>query len=207
MGDMFDALVTVTNSELTLDLSKVHFIGRPGGGQHLEGLDIREEGFNRWLGNMRANPEQLYGLFSMRSQPPAPAPVACVSLLLFQLVASEAHHALLGDWLAQEISRTLSRSSLLAVVSHLSARELSSRYIELSNVRELLGLDYFMAGSLRVEGERAILDADCLDAVSGRILWTGRFTALISEFMSEYSESGIDIITGLPITDCEPSFP
>ncbi|MCZ4287551.1 hypothetical protein [Hoeflea alexandrii] len=194
MGDMFDLLLTVTNSELTLDLSRVHFIGRPGGGQYLEGLDIREDGFNRWLGTMRANPEQLYGLFSMRSQPPAPAPVPCVSILPFQLVAGDAHHVVLGDWLAEEISRTLSRSSLLAVVSHLSARELASRRIELSKVRDLLGVDYFMAGSLRVEGQRAILDADFLDAVSGRILWTRRFSALISEFMSEYSEA-VDGIT------------
>ena len=59
MGESFAEVLTSTNSDVTLDLSRVSFIGRPGAGEFLEGLDLREAGFCRWLGAMRLNPEQV----------------------------------------------------------------------------------------------------------------------------------------------------
>ncbi|WP_204351808.1 hypothetical protein, partial [Klebsiella variicola] len=49
MGESFGALIASSNSELTLDLAKVAFVGRPGNGAFLEGLDLRETLFNQWL--------------------------------------------------------------------------------------------------------------------------------------------------------------
>src|SRR4051794_37315117 len=70
MGDSFAEVLSSTNSDITLALTRVSFIGRPGSGELLEGINLREEGFNRWLGAMRLNPEQIYSLFSLASQPP-----------------------------------------------------------------------------------------------------------------------------------------
>ena len=194
MGEDFDRLLKVNNTEISLDLSKVHFIGRPGGGEFLEGLDIRDDDFNDWLRGIRQSPEQLFSLFSASTQPPPPSILPAIAILPFRLVLGGPEHAVLGDWLAEEICRSLSRSNLLAVISHLSARELAAAQIELTRVRKALNVDYCVAGSLRVAGDQVTLDADCLDAQSGRILWTRQFTGTLGEFVGPSSQPVSEVV-------------
>ena len=80
------------------------------------------------------------------------------------------------------------------MISHLSARELSATKVELAQVRTTLGVDYFVAGSLRVNGAQATLDADCIDAVSGRILWTRQFTGRLGDFMGIESAPVTEVV-------------
>ncbi len=194
MGADFDRILKVNNTEITLDLSTVHFIGRPGGGEFLEGLDIKDDEFNDWLRGIRQSPEQLFSLFSASTQPPPPSILPTIAILPFRTVGGTPEHGVLGDWLAEEICRSLSRSNLLAVISHLSARELSTSKIELARVREALKVDYCVAGSLRVSGEQVTLDADCLDAQSGRILWTRQFTGRVGEFIEARSVPVAEVV-------------
>ena len=71
---------------VTLDLNRVAFIGRPGAGELLEGINIREEGFNRWLGAMRLDPAQIYSLYSLASQPPPAPMVPAITVLPFRAI-------------------------------------------------------------------------------------------------------------------------
>ena len=197
MGADFERLLRVNNSEISLDLTAVHFIGRPGGGEFLEGLDIRDAEFNDWLRGIRQSPEQLFALFSAASQPPPKSILPTIAVLPFRLVHGATEHAILGDWLAEEVCRSLSRSGLLAVISHLSARELSASTIELAQVRAALGVDYFVAGSLRVGDQGATLDADCIDAASGRILWTRQFSGKLGDFMGIESAPVTEVVRAI----------
>ena len=120
-----------------------------------------------------------------------------IAVLPFRLILGRAGDVVLGDWLAEEICRSLSRSNLLAVISHLSARELALSQIELARVREVLGVDYCVAGSLRVAGDIVTLDADCIDAASGRIMWTRQFQGPIGDFMSVQSEAVGEVVRSI----------
>ncbi|MDO8312349.1 MAG: hypothetical protein Q7T25_10440, partial [Sideroxyarcus sp.] len=197
MGADYETLLTVSNAEISLDLSLVHFIGRPGGGEFLEGLDIRDNEFNEWLRGIRQSPEQLFSLYSSSTQPPPQSILPTIAVLPFRLVQGDPLHAVLGDWLAEEICRSLSRSNLLAVISHLSARELATSKIELPRVRDVLGVNYCVAGSLRVTGDQAILDADFIDAISGRIMWTRQFTGRINDFVSMQSAAVTEVVRAI----------
>lgn len=183
MGDAADDILKTTNAELTLDLTKVEFIGRPGAGTLLEGLNIREQAFNRWLDGMRADPSQLDGLFSLRSQVPEKSVMPVVAAIPFQTVLGDQDQATLGDWLASEISRSLSRSNMLSVISHLSSRRVASEVIDVDSLRERLGADFCIAGSLRPDGSNVLLDADFIDVRSGQIVWTRRFTGSVGDFI------------------------
>jgi len=197
MGEDFEKLMKVNNTEISLDLSQVHFIGRPGGGEFLEGLDIRDDEFNDWLRGIRQSPEQIYSLYSNCTQPPPPSILPTIAILPFRLIAGTAEQAVLGDWLAEEICRSLSRSNLLAVISHLSAREVAVSRIELTQVRQLLGADYCIAGSLRILDDQAVLDADCLETHSGRILWTRRFTGRVADFIAPDSAPVTEVVRSI----------
>lgn len=194
MGADFDRLLTVNNTEITLNLPLVHFIGRPGGNEFLEGLDVRDVLFEEWLRGIRINPEQVHGLFSATSQPPPPAILPTIVVLPFRAITPDPQNAILGDWLAEEIARSLSRSNLLEVISHLSSRELSRTVIDLERVRDRLKVDYCVIGSLRVIDNTVILGVDCLDAASGRIIWTRQFTGKIAEFLTENSPPVVEVV-------------
>src|SRR6195256_2398425 len=140
MGEAFAEVLTSTNSDLTLDLSRVCFIGRPGSGELLEGINLREEGFNRWLGAMRLDPQQVYSLYSLSSQPPAAPMLPLIAVLPFRTIGGTQGHGVLGDWLAEEVCRSLSRSNLTAVISHWSSRALDHHTVDIATVRARLNV-------------------------------------------------------------------
>ncbi|NBZ88018.1 hypothetical protein [Stagnihabitans tardus] len=196
MAGTFDQVLRVDNTEITLDLSKVEFTGAPGAGEFLEGIDIKDDDFNHWLQGIRQSPDQYFAL--LRGQA-APAPAArsilpAIAILPFRLVAGEAIHTVLGDWLAEEICRALSRSPLLSVISHLSSREISGQRPDTQRLRRALGVDYAVTGSLRVLGDRIVLDADCIDVASGRILWTRQTQGKMADFLTPDAEAVAEIV-------------
>ena len=197
MGADFDRLLSPTHSEISLDLNRVQFIGRPGQGEFLEGLDIRDEGFNDWLRSVRANPDQIYGLYSARHQPPPVTMQPSVAILPFRAVNGDPRYEVLGDWLAEEISRSLSRSNLLSVISHLSSRQVTGRQVDMCRVRDDLGVDYCLSGCVRPFRDDAILDVDFIDVASGAILWTRQFHSGIAEFCSDDSPAVSEIVPAI----------
>jgi TolB-like protein len=197
MGDSFAEVLTSTNSDITLDLTRVSFIGRPGSGELLEGINIREEGFNRWLGAMRLNPQQVYSLYSPSSQPPPTPMLPAIAVLPFRTIAGTPDHAVFGDWLAEEVCRSLSRSNLIAVISQWSARALNHQAVDIATVRSRLAVDYCVVGTLRVGAGEIILDADFLDTASGRILWTRQFSGPLQSFLGRSADGVGEIVSAV----------
>ncbi|MEL6701482.1 MAG: tetratricopeptide repeat protein, partial [Pseudomonadota bacterium] len=181
-------------AEIKIDLAGVRVVGEPGHGAFLEGISIPEDGFNEWVAAIRAKPEQLFSLYGPTFSGATTAVVPTISILPFSVVFGDDSHRVLGDWLAEQICRSLSRSNLVAVISHLSARALSLQTLALGQVREQLNVDYCVTGTLRVIDDTVILDADFIDATSGRILWTRNFTGSQADFMTGNSNAEIDIV-------------
>jgi TolB-like protein len=195
MGPSFGELLTSTHADVTLDVSRVNFIGHPKQGAFLEGLDIRETGFQQWAASIRVNPSQLDALFSL-SMRAGVSMLPLVSVLPFRAVGGDATDAVIGDWVAEEMSRSLSRSRLLAVTSHLSCREfLQGSHVDIGTVRTRLAADYCVTGSLRRSGADLVLDADFIDVRTGRIVWTRQFSANATCFLEE-AEAGIASMVG-----------
>jgi TolB-like protein len=183
MGDTYSELISSTNSDVSLDLSRVTFVGLPKQGLFLEGLEIRETGYSQWATSIRENPSQLDALFSA-SRIGEVAILPLVSVLPFRAIGGDATDATIGDWLAEEMSRSLSRSRLVSVISHLSCRELAQQHcLDIKLVREQLQPDYCVVGSLRRSGANLVLDADFVDVYTGRILWTRQFAAPAISFL------------------------
>lgn len=194
MGEAYSEVLTSTNSEITLDLGRVAFLGGASNGVFLEGLDIREPGYLAWLNGVRDNPAQLAGLFNLASTSPSDAVLPMIAVIPFRAIGGDGSDAALGDWLAEEVCRSLSRSRLMAVISHLSSRRLAKASVDLSSVREVLKADFCVWGSLRRLGERVVADADFIDARSGRILWTRQFAGSVGDFLDHAGEGVASIV-------------
>ncbi|MEO0677076.1 MAG: hypothetical protein AAFZ02_05905, partial [Pseudomonadota bacterium] len=196
-AETYDAVIAPTNAEITLDMSVVKVAGQPGRGAFLEGLEIPEVAYERWRDGIRANPDQIYALFGPTHTSPTMAVLPCVSILPFRVVFGEEQHGVLGDWLAEQICRSMSRSRLVAVISHMSARNLATTSVALDDVRAKLAVDYCLTGSIRASGDKIFLDADFLDARTGRILWTRHFEGTMAEFISGESAAEFEIVSAI----------
>ena len=193
LGDDYGKLITTNYSDVTINLDLVKFVTQPEDGLFLEGLKIKEKLFLEWLDDVRREPERVNFAANHPSDFSTKNIVPSITVLPFNIVLGDDNHRVLGDWVAEEICRSLSRSNLLHVVSHLSSRVFAKSTVDISSVRSVLGVDYCLVGSIRVDGDRAIIDADFINTDRGQLLWTRRFSGPLRNFLGEASE-GLDEI-------------
>ncbi len=221
MGADFEALVTATPTELILDIEKVELLGGPGTGTFLEGIEVRTPAFLRWLDEMRsarahAAPRREAEAAVQRRGPTHVMPA--VAVLPFRSLLNDRDHSTLGDWLAEEACRALSRSHLLAVISHLSARELARTDPDIRTVRERLDADYCLTGSVRPDGGGLLLAIDLIASESGRLLLSREHHLaapslfedgleavrnMVEAVGREVTEAAIAEVEGRPLADIE----
>lgn len=195
LGSDFDQLLISSNSDITLDVSKVEFTGKRGDGEFLEGIDLKEERFNDWLAMTRANPSQLDALFGMQRQAPARPCLPVVAVIPSSLGRPDDDLRILEDCLSAEVSRALSRSNLISVISHLSSRVMARQPLDLEAMAADASLDYCVAASVRRNNETIVFDADFIDVVSGRVLWSRRFEGSLGDFLSAHAPGLAHIVS------------
>lgn len=240
-GDQFSEFFTANNTEVSLNLDRVTLIGTASDGEFLEGIDIAEEGFEDWLRTQRqalsdtpdtagVQPNGGSGLPAAGAKAPSRHPgilqvlresdTLHPSLAILPLAAARGAEGAgpLGDMLAEELSRAMSRSHLLDVISHLSCRTLDARSVALSQIRDALDADYVVCGNYRIDGERMIVNADFIDARTGRIGWTREVSGDLRAFLKGddtviatlgedigrgVTESAIELARSAPLEDVE----
>ena len=172
IGASFDSLLHVTTTEIELDLARVRIKGSPQDGPFLADLNVQERDFVAWRDSVRADYKSVAALchLSQSRGPMRIRPRVC-ALPLSVPPGSDPALAIAADWVAEEACRMMSRSSLISVISHLSGRAMSQRFIDISGVRETLGVDYLMTGSMRRHGGDWVADIDFIDTETGALLW------------------------------------
>ena len=86
----------------------------------------------------------------------------------------------IGEAIAEEVIRALSRSADLSVISRLSTTAFRGREVTFSEISAHLNADYVLSGVYRSDDQHITLDAELAEAKSGRILWTERLTDQVS---------------------------
>uniref|UniRef100_UPI002624EE0C hypothetical protein n=1 Tax=uncultured Kiloniella sp. TaxID=1133091 RepID=UPI002624EE0C len=193
IGPDFDSLFVVSHDNIGLNHDLVELIGTSAEGEFLEGLEIAEGGFTSWVNEQRSNRPQLSSALEFFNPSDKTGILPAVAVLPFLQSFKRDGENVLGDMLAEEVSRALSRSQLIDVISHLSCRNLNMRLLNLADVRRALNVEYVIHGSYRLSGDSFHLDADFLDADSGRIIWSRQFSAKMSDFLNGGQEIVADI--------------
>ena len=178
-GDRFDLIFDINNTDITLHPDHVCVLGSASEGVFLEGLDINEDGFDDWLREQRQRPD--VAIAGVPASPLTQQPgrqlnmvvqdVLTPTIAVLPLVPPPDISANLpiGDMLSEEVSRLLSRSELLNVISHLSCRNIDPRSVDISELRSLLAADYVAWGRFRPEGDILRVQVDLVDSATGQI--------------------------------------
>jgi adenylate cyclase len=131
-----------------------------------------------------------------RVGPPGPRPVIephaialpellpTIAVIPFAVRGTEPEHQVLGEVLADEIIAALSRTSDLHVISRLSTTVFRERNASLAEVSSHLNAGYVLYGAYRTIGTRVALDAELVEAKSGRIVWAKSMKGHVAAIMS-----------------------
>lgn len=197
MGDAFDHLFHTTNGDVELNLAEVRYIGDPQSGPFLDDLNIYEDAFQRWVEEVRNAPEQVAALYKIAPHLQQGHPRPRVTALPLAVLGDDPDLRILADWTAEETCRSLSRSNLLSVISHLSSRAMARKMIDIAEVRKTLNVDFLVTGTLRKQGSEYVADFDFIDARSGAILWNRHLTCPITDFTHELPSRLVNVIQSI----------
>ena len=134
-------------------------------------------------------------LRAYRIGPPGPLPVIEPGIPITDLLPALAvipfatrdlsdDSRVLGEVLAEELIRELSRSPELNVISRLSTTVFRAREASLAEISANLNANYVLSGEYSVNGNRVRMDVELAEAKSGRIVWTRRHNGAISSILS-----------------------
>jgi TolB-like protein/Tfp pilus assembly protein PilF len=130
-----------------------------------------------------------------RIGPPGPHPMIDPGIPLGELLpsiavvpftthdAGDAHHVL-GEVLAEEMIRELSRSPDLHVISRLSTTVFRGRGATLAEISANLNANYVLSGEYRVSNRQIIINAELAEAKSGQIVWIKRHKGQLAGILS-----------------------
>jgi TolB-like protein len=144
-------------------------IGTPSDGTFLEGLEPVTPNFSAWLSEQRGRQVAFAGSDTAEPLGNAQSLRATVGILPFCGTPGSGFDFNLGDMVAEELSRDLSCSSLLNVISHLSMRSFDPSQIVLDEVQSKLSIDYLVLGRVHSDGGGFRLSADLIEMSDGTI--------------------------------------
>jgi TolB-like protein len=194
LGDVFEAVLTVTTTEIEIDMTRIKVRGTPSDGPFLDDLNVREAAFVAWRDENRAKPGRVEALCTLSRTRTAQRLQPRVCALPLSVPPGDTDLAVAADWIAEETSRMMSRSSLVQVISHLSGRAMSQRRVDVEGVRDTLDVDYLITGAMRKSGDHLIADIDFVDTRTGTLLWNRNLHCRAAHFTDEASDWLVNVV-------------
>ncbi len=181
-GDDFERIFKTTNADIQLDPDAFELVGNHLDGEFAEGIKIHEEGFVQWVGQKRKLLNNDF-LLSSRSPHSRIAPkIAIVPFATRHMAKDELH---LSDLVAQEVSRSLSRSRLIRVISHLSSRRVDGTLLDILKIRDMLDVDYIVYGTVGLHDGRYRIDAELVQTANGHIELTRQISGRLADLLND----------------------
>lgn len=129
--------------------------------------------------------------------PAADRPVIIV--LPFHNLSGDADQEYFCDGLTQDITTDLSRFGNLFVIAAHSAFTYKGRYVTPAQLRQELGVRYFLEGSVQRGGKRIRINAQLIDADTGHHIWAKRLDREFEEIFELQDELISTIVAALAV--------
>ena len=114
------------------------------------------------------------------SAPPQGRLMPTIAVIPFAARMSSGKHDLVGEVLADELIRSLSRSQNIDVISRLSTTAFRGRAASIAEIGGHLNADYVLSGVYRTDDQNITLDLELSEVRSERIVWSERLSDKIA---------------------------
>ena len=184
-------------SSVKLNLENSEILGTPADGQFLEGMDLPQlEEFEDWLREHR----ETYRRPQAAVLEPRPEPARAterlfpaIAVLPFYSLRGDPSEGPIGDMLAEEVSREISKSHFAKVKSHFSCRNFDTQKVVLDDLRNVLDIDYLVSGVLHCRDTSFCLKIDLIEASSGEFMWSTEFNGDVNDFFGGQSTLATEV--------------
>jgi TolB-like protein len=131
-----------------------------------------------------------------RGLPEAPMMVdrPAIAVLPFHNLSSDSEQDYFVDGMVEDIITGLSRIKWLFVIARNSSLFYKGKQLDVRQVGHDLGVRYVLQGSVRKSGDRLRINAQLVEAQTGRQLWTERYDRLLGDVFEVQDEIAMSVV-------------
>jgi adenylate cyclase len=125
--------------------------------------------------------------------------VPSIAVLPFVNMSGDPKQEFFSDGITEEIITALSKVQYLFVISRQSTFSYKGKPVKVKQVSEELGVQYVLEGSVQRSGERIRINAQLIDALTGRHIWAGRYDRDLTDLFALQDEITLRVLTAVQV--------
>ena len=125
--------------------------------------------------------------------------VPSIAVLPFVNMSEDPKQEFLSDGITEEIITALSKVRHLFVISRQSTFSYKGKPVKVKQVSEELGVRYVLEGSVQRSGDRIRINAQLIDALTGRHIWAERYNRDLTDLFALQDEITMKILTAIRV--------
>jgi TolB-like protein/class 3 adenylate cyclase/Flp pilus assembly protein TadD len=131
-----------------------------------------------------------------------------IAVLPFVNMSGDPKQEFLSDGITEEIITALSKIRHLFVISRQSTFSYKGKPVKVKQVSEELGVRYVLEGSVQRSGDRIRINAQLIDAFTGRHIWAERYNRDLTDLFAMQDEITLKILRAIQVklTEGEQAF-
>ena len=122
-----------------------------------------------------------------------------IAVLPFENLSRDAAQEYFSDGVTNDVTTDLSKFSNVAVIASNSAFTLKGKPMKAQEIGRVLGVNYFVEGSIWREADRIRVNAQLIDAASGTHVWADRYDRKLGDIFDVQDEITQRIVKALAI--------
>jgi adenylate cyclase len=122
-----------------------------------------------------------------------------IAVLPFVNMSGDPKQEFLSDGITEEITTALSKVPQLFVISRESSFSYKGKHVKVKQVSEELGVQYVLEGSVQRSSDRIRINAQLIDALTGRHVWSDRFDRDLKDLFALQDEITLKILTAMRV--------
>ncbi len=122
-----------------------------------------------------------------------------IAVLPFVNMSEDPKQEFLSDGITEEIITALSKVRHLFVISRQSTFSYKGKPVKVKQVSEELGVRYVLEGSVQRSADRIRINAQLIDALTGRHIWAERYNRDLTDLFALQDEITMKILTGVQV--------
>jgi adenylate cyclase len=120
-----------------------------------------------------------------------------IAVLPFDNMSGDPSQEYIGDGLTEEIITALSKTPKLFVIARNSSFTYKDKSVSIPTVGKELGVRYVLEGSIQKAKEKVRINAQLIDAITGRHMWAEKYDRELKDIFALQDEITLQIISAV----------
>ena len=120
-----------------------------------------------------------------------------IAVLPFDNLSGDPDQEFLADGFSEDLTTAISRLPQVFVISRTTTQTYKGRQVTVKQIAEELGVQFVLEGSVQRDGDQLRVNAQLIDALSGRHVWAEKFDRNITDFFAVKDEITLNVVSNI----------